>query len=108
MRKFKSVISGVVLLGAAAMFASPAMAGFKVGSTGTKGWGIDFNPATGKTVYVFPGKKQIIADPVANTKTVTRRVTGRVVERQYPEGSHRGGPSMGLARFFYKTYNVVH
>jgi len=94
-----SLFGVLALVGAA--FAVPASAApFEVGSTGTRGWGIDFNPSTGKTAYVFPGRKQIIADPVTNTKTVTRR-TGAVVTKQYPEGSRRGGPAMGVARFFY-------
>ena len=100
MRRTNHSMAGAALLILAATVPATAMAApFEVGSTGTRGWGIDFNPATGKTVYVFPGKKQIIADPVTNTKTVTRR-TGTVVTKQYPEGSRRGGPSMGLARFF--------
>ncbi|MGB7289412.1 MAG: hypothetical protein WBC62_04845 [Candidatus Macondimonas sp.] len=100
MRKTNHLMTVGAALLALAVVPSTAMAApFEVGSTGTQGWGIDFNPATGKTVYVFPGKKQIIADPVANTKAVTRR-NGTVVTKQYPEGSRRGGPSMGLARFF--------
>ncbi|MGB2943440.1 MAG: hypothetical protein WA914_03985 [Candidatus Macondimonas sp.] len=92
---------GAALLALAVMPSTALAAPFEVGSTGTRGWGIDFNPATGKTVYVFPGRKQIIADPVTNTKTVTRR-NGTVVTKDYPgwrKGA--GGPSMGLARFFY-------
>lgn len=100
MRKTNHLMAGAALLALAATIPSTAMAApLEVGSTGTQGWGIDFNPATGKTVYVFPGSKQIIADPVANTKTVTRR-DGSVVTKQYPAGSRRGGPSMGLARYF--------
>ena len=100
MRKMNQLMTGAALLVLAATMPSTAMAApLEVGSTGTQGWGIDFNTSTGKTVYVFPGKKQIIADPSSNTKTVTRR-TGTVVTKQYPEGSRRGGPSMGLARFF--------
>jgi hypothetical protein len=101
MRKTNHLMAGTALLALAAIIPATAMAApFEVGSTGTRGWGVDFNPATGKTIYVFPGKKQIIADPVANTKTVTRR-NGRVVTKEYPAGSQRGGPSMGLARFFF-------
>lgn len=106
MKKSNKLVGGMVVLGLVAMFSSPAMAGcgcFQVGSTGTKGWGIDFNPSTGKTTYVFPGPKEIIADPVTNTKTVTRP-GGTVVSKDYPDWSHRGGPTMGLARFFYKLY----
>lgn len=99
MRKTNRLMVGTALL-ALAVMPSTAMATFKVGSTGTRGWGIDFNPATGKTVYVFPGKKQIIADPVTNTKTVTRR-DGTVVTKDYPDWRKgAGGPSMGLARYF--------
>ena len=101
MGKVSKMMGAAVLVCAAAVFSGAAWAApFEVGGTGTRGWGIDFNPSTGKTVYVFPGKKQIIADPVTNTKTVTRR-TGTVVSKDYPDGSRRGGPSMGLARFFY-------
>jgi hypothetical protein len=94
-------MAGAGLLVLVATIPTMAMAApLEVGSTGTQGWGVDFNPATGKTVYVFPGRKQIIADPTTNTKTVTRR-NGVVVAKQYPPDSRRGGPSMGLARFFY-------
>lgn len=94
------LMAGAALLVLAATIPTTAMAApLEVGSTGTQGWGIDFNPSTGKTVYVFPGSKQIIADAANNTKTVTRR-NGTVVTKQYPAGSRRGGPSMGLARFF--------
>lgn len=100
MRKTNHLMTVGAALLALAVVPSTAMAApFEVGSTGTQGWGIDFNPGTGKTVYVFPGKKQIIADAATNTKTLTRR-NGTVVTKEYPEGSHRGGPSMGLARFF--------
>jgi len=100
MRKTNHLMTvGAALLAFAVVPSTALAAPFEVGSTGTRGWGIDFNTSTGKTVYVFPGKKQIIADPSSNTKTVTRR-TGTVVTKQYPEGSRRGGPSMGLARFF--------
>ena len=100
MRKTNYVMPVAALLALTATIPATAMAApFEIGSTGTRGWGIDFNPSTGKTVYVFPGKKQIIADPVDSTKTVTRR-TGTVVTKEYPEGSRRGGPTMGLARFF--------
>ncbi len=99
MSRTSSLVGALALAGVAAFAAPASAAPFEVGSTGTQGWGIDFNPATGKTVYVFPGRKQIVADPVTNTKTVTRR-NGTVVAKQYPEGSRRGGPSMGLARFF--------
>ncbi|MGB3133344.1 MAG: hypothetical protein WBB04_02060 [Candidatus Macondimonas sp.] len=100
MRKTNHLMTvGAALLALAVVPSTALAAPFEVGSTGTRGWGIDFNTSTGKTVYVFPGKKQIIADPSSNTKTVTRR-TGTVVTKQYPEGSRRGGPSMGLARFF--------
>ena len=102
MRKMNHLMAGAALL-ALAVMPSTALATFKVGSTGTRGWGIDFNPATGQTVYVFPGRKQIIADPVANTKTVTQP-DGTVVTRQYPAKSKRGGPSMALAKFFFKLY----
>lgn len=101
MRKTNRMMMGTALLALTATIPATAMAApLEVGSTGTRGWGIDFNPSTGKTVYVFPGKKQIIADPGNNTKTVTRR-TGTVVTKDYPDGSRRGGPSMGLARFFH-------
>lgn len=101
MRKTNRLMTGAAFLALAATIPATAMAApFEVGSTGTRGWGVDFNPATGKTVYVFPGQKQIIADPVNNAKTVTRR-GGTVVTKDYPAGSRRGGPSMGLARFFY-------
>jgi|GEM_PF-2203915 len=100
MRRTNHLMAGAALLVLAATIPTMAMAApLEVGSTGTRGWGVDFNPATGKTVYVFPGKKQIIADAANNTKTVTRR-NGTVVTKQYPAGSRRGGPSMGLARFF--------
>lgn len=101
MGKVGKMMGVATLVGAAVVFSGAAWAApFEIGSTGTRGWGIDFNPSTGKTVYVFPGKKQIIADPVTNTKTVTRR-TGTEIVTEYPEGSRLGGPSMGLARFFY-------
>jgi hypothetical protein len=100
MRKTNRLMVGTALLALAATIPATAMAApLEIGSTGTRGWGVDFNPATGKTVYVFPGKKQIIADPVNNTKTTTRR-DGTVVIEQYPEGSKLGGPTMGLSRFF--------
>lgn len=100
MRRTNRLMAGAALLVLAATMPTMAMAApLEVGSTGTRGWGVDFNPATGKTVYVFPGSKQIIADAANNTKTVTQR-NGTVVTKQYPAGSRRGGPSMGLARFF--------
>ena len=101
MRKTNHLMAGAALLALAATVPTTVMAApLEVGSTGTRGWGIDFNTSTHKTVYVFPGRKQIIADPVTNTKTVTRR-TGTVVTKDYPDWRKgAGGPSMGLARFF--------
>ena len=100
MSKMKRIFGAFALIGVAASAAPASAAPVEFGGTGTRGYGIDFNPATGKTVFVFPGRKQIVADPVTNTKTVTRR-DGVVVTKQYPEGSRRGGPAMGVARFFY-------
>ena len=104
MRKTNHLMAGAALLALAATIPTTAMAGqsgkvFCVGCyTGSKGLGVDFNPVTLKTVYVFGGT-QIDADPVTNTKTVTQQ-NGTVVIKQFPVGSHRGGPTMGLARVF--------
>ncbi len=101
MRKGNQLLTGVAFLALTGTVPATALAApLCVGCTGTQGWGVDFNPATGKTVFVFPGKRQIIADPVGNTETITRR-NGTVVVKQFPAGSRRGGPAMALARFFY-------
>lgn len=101
MRKTNHLLAGAAFFALTGTIPTTALAApLCVGCTGTQGWGVDFNPATGKTVFVFPGKKQIIADPVGNTETITRR-DGTVVTKTFPAGSRRGGPAMALARFFY-------